>query len=276
MELMKKAYSFEISCNELQTTYFKKIDKLRGKKIKYIDLISSAVGTTYTPNGNLIDSSHTNNTFITLIENGTTNKVIDNTSISLFVPYGYYYTQERILINKIIDWEQSFINSTSTIKAETPTNFYLYFVVWYEDENLFSSSTIHDNIKYYPMECVFRNGNNIDKMYFSENFVLKNSKNILTLKVGYNNKTPLTNLDNSFSKQIGKNGFLNLSYKNDVFLYNVPLTSFTPQQFNWNMKEINFSNMKFDVTESYILIPQNLLQTSWGNSGMFFNVGYIE
>jgi hypothetical protein len=276
MELMRKAYSFEISCNELQTTYFKKIDKLRDKKIKYVDLVSGVVGTRYTPNGNTIDESHTQNTYLTLIESGTTNKVIDNVSLNLFVPYGYYYTRERILINKTIDWEQSFINSTFAVKTEAPTNFYLYFVVWYEDENLFSDSTNDEIVKYYPLECVFRNGNMIDKMYFSENFTLKNAKNIINLKVGLNNKTALTNLNNAFGNSIGYNGFLNLSYKNDIFLYNVPLTLFLPQMFNWNMKEVIFSNMKFDVTESYVLIPQNLLQTSWADYGMFFNVGYIE
>lgn len=270
---MNKAYGFEISCTETQTTFFKKIDKLRDKKIKYIDLNSNLITETYTPEGEKIDVDHYNTLSFTFIESGTTNKIIDCASSYLFNPFSYLYNNKRILINKKIDWEQSFI--TDTTITTTPKKFILYFVVWYEDENIFNDSFVKENVKYYPLECTFKNGLNIDKMYFSENQVLKNAKKIVNIFLGQNEKTPLTYKENAISEG-GTSMYLNLSYKNDLFLYNVPIIFFSPQSVYYNMKEINFSNMKFDVTESYILIPRNLLKTSWGNFGMFFNIGYID
>lgn len=248
-QLINRAYTFEIELSTQRNKFsFPEILLLRGKKIVYIDFFRVS-DVSFAPSGRAtVNNTIFAKTFLTLVTAGIErfNKIPLNNFVS-GLQYG-----NRILLNEVIDWEKSFLNISELSGFSTSESF--VFTVYYHSENKLLEDNFNSKISTYENVEIIVPSTTTKKIMLPENLVLANKK-IFNIRA-----YSLTNLGVSPSNYtavasaIFIKSYLTLVKNNYEVLTKIPLYAL----FNYNtaVDILNFDNLEFDLTQSYIDISE--------------------
>lgn len=256
-QIISGAKGFTILCKAQSKTYLPDILDLKDKVIKYFDCFNAMVQTD--ADGNTI-ASDAQNCFINLMEQGTQNLFIKNTSLSFFIPT--YNLGKRYNVLKKIDLVNSYIENTGT------TDKYIFISFYYNEPQVQNewSEGQRTNIDYTEITMFSQLEN---KIYFPENRTLYNKQisniicpwgEIVTTPSG--KTTPTASQLTKF--------FLTLQKNNFKFIENIPLVAFVDETY---IERLYLSNITFDLINSYVTFPESL-RTSINGKAIFLNIEY--
>lgn len=236
--------------------FFPEINDLKGRVIKYIDFYD--VQGAYDVDYKYIAPS--NDGSISLMEYSTKNFPIKDVPLSVFSVARN--TGKRFLINRIIDVPNSYIQ----INQVSGSN--LFFVFWYDLEESAETMLENDVYAYDTFNVIRMNRNSTGIIPFSENrtlfgkefgslrFQFGLTKNVVDPSV----PSEYTYIDFNTAKSI----YITLQNGSFKFIRNVPLMllgdyNYTNyNQLQLNRDGINFKNVNFDFTNSYLQFPTQL------------------
>lgn len=222
------------------------IDILRNKRIKHIDFITVSK----TPENNNAVTS-TSDLFITLVEKNTQQELIKELSCVFLTRY-----DNRLFINKIIDFRRSFISGSGLAANQSK---YIQLLIWYDyQENWQMIPDVNNRTEINNFEIKLTGS----KTFFPDKPELNKSKfqNIL---LSYPGTLPSGNagLDSLYAE----NKFVTLVKNNVEFMYRVPLILFYQTNNNYLLK---LQNIQFDLIYSYI---ETVTTTANDLKSIFFN-----
>lgn len=242
-------------------TYLPDILDLKGKVIKYIDVLNGAVD--YDSDGQTITTGYLNGCYLNLLKADTKELFIKNEPLTNFQYIVRRGVRDNIL--KIVDFPNSWIENTGNADVN------VFIVFWYDDfqiANIYSEDD-KTNIDSFEVEQF---NNTQKKMMFDENrtmydkqiqdfFVILNDQGFITPR----SKT-------SVNDTVIKSSYLTLQKNNFEFLRNIPLVLFANDNVYHRIK---LQNVVFDFSNSYITIPAAYAANVTGKS-YFFNVEYKQ
>lgn len=236
--------------------FFPEINDLKGRVIKYIDFYD--VQAAYDVDYKYISAS--NDGSLSLMEYSTKNFPIKDVPLSVFSVARN--AGKRFLINRIIDVPNSYIQ----INQVSGNN--LFFVFWYDLEESSETMLETDVYAYDTFNVIRMNRNSTGIIPFSENRTLFGKDfGSLRFQFGLNMNvvdpsvpSEYTYIDSNTAKSI----YITLQNGSFKFIRNVPLILLGDYNYNnynqlqLNRDGINFKNVKFDFTNSYLQFPTQL------------------
>ncbi len=232
--------------------YLPDVAILRNRRIKHIDYCSSQSVRIKTPSGRDFISTHV--PFITLVEKNTQAELIRNLPLNLLNP-----DDDRLFINKIIDFPHSFIDLTA-IPENDKAGKAIYLVFWYDEPEVWGQIPDKNNrTEIHPLELKLSG----KRTYFSENKTLLN-KRFQNIILSLPANTPM---GNEGINEIEYNDlFLTLRRGNIEFFSQIPLGIFYQL---WTSYPLRLQNIVFDMQTSYIESNNPVPVT---DKSVFFNV----
>ena len=230
--------------------YFPDIINLRNKRIKHIEFCSYTTGTHQAPSGNVIPNID-NQLSLTLMEANTQQQLIQNLPVENLQQNG-----NRLFINKIIDFQRSFITHSGT--ADT-ANKSLYFVFMYDEPAVWNMINTNNRTIIEPLEIQLTGY----KTYFKEQLNLLNKK-IENILLSFPVYSPQGNA--GIASDCVGNKFLTLSHNNFEFFKQVPLYMFYQVYVN---QPLRIQDVIIDYERSYI---ETLSITADDLKTVFFNM----
>lgn len=236
--------------------FFPEINDLKGRVIKYIDFYD--VQGAYDVDYKYIAPS--NDGSLSLMEYSTKNFPIKDVPLSVFSVARN--TGKRFLINRVIDVPNSYIQ----INQVSGNN--IFFVFWYDLEESAETMLENDVYAYDTFNVIRMNRNSTGIIPFSENRTLFGKQfGSLRFQFGLNMTvmdpsvpSEYTYIDSNTAKSI----YITLQNGSFKFIRNVPLMLLGDYNYNnynqlqLNRDGINFKNVKFDFTNSYLQFPTQL------------------
>lgn len=222
--------------------------QLKNKRIKHIEFFNSTTLPKTHNNVTVVDD--TTNMFLTLINQGSLNEVIQDLNVNSLNVKG-----DRLFINKIIDLAKSYIEYTG---AENQIG-KAVFVLFYYDEPV-AWSAINPNNKTVIKSLELKLAQK--KTYFAFNQEFLNRK-ILSLLLLFPSVSALGS--NVLSSAYKNNKFITLSRKNVEFFSNVPISIFYQSD---NYYQIRLQGIIIDFQKSFIY---SLTETANDLKTVFFN-----
>lgn len=236
--------------------YFPELNDLKGRVIKYIDFYD--VQGAYDVDYKYIAPS--NDGSLSLMEYSTKNFPIKDVPLSVFSVARN--TGKRFLINRVIDVPNSYIQ----INQVSGNN--LFFVFWYDLEESSETMLANDVYAYDTFNVIRMNRNSTGIIPFSENRTLFGKEfGSLRFQFGLNMNvvdpsvpSEYTYIDSNTAKSI----YITLQNGSFKFIRNVPLMLLGDYNYNYynqlqlNRDGINFKNVKFDFTNSFLQFPTQL------------------
>lgn len=235
--------------------FFPEINDLKGKIIKYIDFYD--IQGAYDVDNNYIATSTDGS--ISLMEFSTKNYPLNNVPLSVFSVSRN--AGKRFLINRVIDVQNSYI------QLNTVSGRCIFMVFWYDLEESTSILTENDVYSYDSFNVIRTNTNSTGIIPFSENRTLFNKEFAsLRFQIGLNVNVVDPSVPSQYSyisRTTCRSIFVNLQENSFRFVRNVPLMLLSDYNFNsYDQIQllrdgINFTNVKFDFTNSFLQIsPQ--------------------
>jgi len=226
---------------------------LRKKRIKHIEFCSGG-NCTKTPSGNnVVSTSVVGNLFLTLMEANTQTELIKSVPANELNANG-----NRLFINKIIDFQRSYIDLTAITDPSYITNKSVYLVVWYDEPAVWGYVHPVDRSSIQPLEITLTGL----RTYFSENINLLN-KQFSNLLLSFPAITPSGQSGMDVSRLTNK--FITLQRNGLQFFSQVPLYMFYQSSLNYQLR---LQNIQFDFQSSFI---ETLTTTSDDLKTVFFN-----
>lgn len=252
-KLVSGAIGVEIKISDTTTKfYLPDVISLRGKRIKHIDFCKNTDVTT-APSGRAITNIDSN-LFLTIREMNTQNELIQNLPIVDLCISG-----NRLFINKIIDFQQSYISVVGPIDPVRVIDKSIYLIVWYDEPMVWNTvNSIPRNI-IEPLEIKLTGF----KTYFKENLKLKNKK-IENILLSFPIYSPSG--DQGIEIDYIGNKFITLCRNNFEFFQQVPLYVFYQLNLYY---ELRLQNIQFDLQKSYIESGTNTVNDM---KTVFFNL----
>lgn len=223
-------------------TYFPYIAELKDKTIKYIDVFHMCDDADGTP-----ITADPFGYSVSFVRKGTNDIFIDRLSATALYPE--FRLGQRLYIGEKIDFEQSFIETTSQV-GETA-----FFVFFYQDSEA-GYEDVENPIRIEPNGTIVNDLQN----YFSDSRVLVNKKFtgiypslVESNAAGVSNLFPLTNAYDIY---------LNLMKGSEIFLKNVPALSLL-RHTNW-LGYLEFADVEIDFTNSWMSVSPYVLTQNQG------------
>lgn len=236
--------------------FFPELNDLKGRVIKYIDFYD--VQGAYDVDYKYIAPS--NDGSLSLMEYSTKNFPIQDVPLSVFSVARN--TGKRFLINRVIDIPNSYIQ----INNVSGNN--LFFVFWYDLEESAETMLENDVYSYDTFNVIRRNRNSTGIIPFSENRTLFGKEfGSLRFQFGLNMNVVDPSVPSEYSyidSNTAKSIYITLQNGSFKFIRNVPLMLLGDYNYNnynqlqLNRDGINFKNVKFDFTNSYLQFPTQL------------------
>jgi len=223
---------------------------LRNKRIKHIEFMNYTIMPKSPTNITLVND--TTNMFLTLVNYGTSIQIVEHLNVGTLNNNG-----DRLFINKVVDFERSFIEYKGTENIIGKS----VFVVFYYDEPAVWSviNTINQRTIIRSLELVLTG----KKTYFAYDQELIGKK-VLSMLLLFPAVTPLGNA--GLNSNYLNNKFITLSYNNVEFISNVPLQVFYQSLLYY---QIRLQGIKFDLQKSFIT---SLTETVNDKKAVFFNL----
>ena len=231
-KLVSGIYGLEIPVKS-KKILFPNTPQLENKRIKHIEFFS-ADNLPKSP-GNVTVISDTTNMYLTLVNRGSNTQIIEKLNVKSLNING-----DRLFINKIIDFQKSFIEYTGAENQMGKS----VFVVFYYDEPLAWSALniLNQRTVIRSLELKITG----PKTYFAYDQDLI-GKRVISMLLLFPEVTPKG--DAGIALGNIKNKFITLSYKNTEYCYNVPLQIFYQSDLYY---QIRLQGIKFDLQKSYI------------------------
>lgn len=236
--------------------FFPEINDLKGRVIKYIDFYD--VQGAYDVDYKYIAPS--NDGSLSLMEYSTKNFPIKDVPLSVFSVARN--TGKRFLINRVIDVPNSYIQ----INNVSGNN--LFFVFWYDLEESAEEMLENDVYSYDTFNVIRMNRNSTGIIPFSENRTLFGKEfGSLRFQFGLNMNVVDPSLPSEYTyidSNTAKSIYITLQNGSFKFIRNVPLMLLGDYNYNnynqlqLNRDGINFKNVKFDFTNSFLQFPTQL------------------
>lgn len=236
--------------------FFPELNDLKGRVIKYIDFYD--VQGAYDVDYKYIAPS--NDGSLSLMEYSTKNFPIKDVSLSVFSVARN--TGKRFLINRVIDVPNSYIQ----INQVSGNN--LFFVFWYDLEESSETMLENDVYAYDTFNVIRMNRNSTGIIPFSENRTLFGKEfGALRFQFGLNMNVVDPSVPSEYSyidSNTAKSIYITLQNGSFKFIRNVPLMLLGDYNYNnynqlqLNRDGINFKNVKFDFTNSFLQFPTQL------------------
>lgn len=235
------AIGYYLPLNKVGQNFFPFIPELKGRTILYIDFcptLTSGIQRTQTINSDLSGT-------LNLMEHGTNNLFIKDCAVKEFAqPYNF---GKRLPINKVVDFENSFVNC-----AQNPSGGY-FFVFWYYDEKVANKTAENEQTDLIGFEVVTNSRNrnySLGRYYFGENRTLVRKKyaNLFVQNFQNNPKSPNGYEINNYINE----AFVTLQNNNYMFIKDVPLVLFCQQ--GWT-EVLTLQNVEIDFYQSYVTMP---------------------
>lgn len=227
---------------------------LRGKRIKHIDFCTFDK-LIKTPSGaDIIASGVETKLFLTLIESFTQKELIHDIPVTELNNNG-----NRLFIDKIVDFQRSFINLQGISNTLDVTAKSVYMVFWYDEPKVWGTVQSNSRTAIQPIEITLK----ASKTYFNENRDLLNRR-IQNIILSSQLLTP-----NGFEQVPSANWntkFLTLQKNGLQFFSQVPLYIFYQADQNFQLR---LQNIVFDFQNSFI---ETLSTTADDLKTVFFNV----
>ncbi len=222
--------------------------QLKGKRIKHIEFLNA----TSLPksHNNITVVSDTANMFVTLVNNGTSNEVIQHLNVQSLNVNG-----DRLFINKIIDLNRSYIDYTG---AENQTGKAVFILFYYDEPASWSAINTNNRTVIKSLELTLTGR----KTYFAYDQEFVNRK-ILSLLLLFPTISALGSEVVTTSHI--KNKFITLSRKNVEFFSNVPISIFWQDD---NYYQIRLQGIMIDFQKSFVY---SLTETVDDKKTLFFN-----
>lgn len=261
MKLAAGAIGRTIIAKANTTTYLPDILDLKGKVIKYIDVLNDSVD--YDSDGNAITAGQINDCFLNLMKVDTKELFIKDEPASNFQFSVRNGQRDNIL--KIVDFPNSFVVNTSN------SDITLFVVFWYDDFSISNIWSDDDKTNIDSFE-VWQFNATQQKIMFDENRTMYD-KEIQDFYVVLNENTFTTPKNKtSVTDTTLRSSYLTLQRNNFEFLRNIPLVLFSNRYI---YDRIKLQNVVFDFSNSYITVPSSLVSAVTGKS-YFFNVEYKQ
>lgn len=236
--------------------FFPELNDLKGRVIKYIDFYD--VQGAYDVDYNYIAPS--NDGSLSLMEYSTKNFPIKDVPLSVFSVARN--TGKRFLINRVIDVRNSYIQ----INQVSGNNLFLVF--WYDLEESAETMLENDVYAYDTFNVIRMNRNSTGIIPFSENRTLFGMEfGSLRFQFGLNMNVVDPSVPSEYSyidSNTAKSIYITLQNGSFKFIRNVPLMLLGDYNYNnynqlqLNRDGINFKNVKFDFTNSFLQFPTQL------------------
>lgn len=228
-KLISGAMAVEVAVNATsQKFFFPDVPQLRNKRIKHIDIVDIAKSHT----GKDIYSA--GNIYLTLVEKNTQMEKISKLDVQRLNNNG-----TRLFINKVVDYQQSFIY----LPEFGEDNKVVLFVFWYDEPAIMNIIPMANNN---TLLGGFEIKLTASKTYFLENLNLKDRmyQFLFVEDVDYtvagNAGVALADLENKFLT-LTRNGLEFISNLPLILLYQIGKSSY-----------LRFQNIQFDFQSSYI------------------------
>jgi len=223
---------------------------LENKRIKHIEFLKRSVLPKVPSGTETVDDI--NSMYITLVNRGTANQVIENLNVTSLNNKG-----DRMFINKVIDLQKSFIEYKGT---ENQINKSVFILFYYDEPAVWSAiNVINQRTIVMSLELKLTG----KKTYFAYNNDFLNKK-ILSLNLLFPAVSPLGN--DCISSYNQNNKFITLVRNNLEFISNVPILIFYQKDLYY---QIRLQGIKFDLQKSFIY---SLTNTVDDLKSVFFNV----
>lgn len=254
------AIGFYVPYKNEQKLYLPDIQELKGKKIKYIDVVPLTLAADETV---LIGNYANYSLYFNLMEKDTNDFQIKDMPIAEFnieINKGNKY-----FIDKVIDFPNSYIANYSSVAA---TGQAIFCVAWYDEPAVMQNVPSMKKLDYDTFEVVATDATN-GLFLFDENRTLynRNFRNIVFPFYGSANTTPRGNTATAET-----NAFLTLQKHNLAYIRNVPVRCFYQLTDCYRMR---LQNITFDFTNSYVKVAPSLVSAVKGKS-FFFTAEFEE
>ena len=228
-----------VRINNIGKNYLPFVENLKDRVIKYIDVDTAndklPDGSNNAYNGTLTDS------FITLIDkNGF---VINHNNYPLYNLNNYRQVGDRPFFGRKMSLQNSYINITDASMVGKS----MLLVFWY-DEPEYSARNTTNNISVETIEVPY---NNAFKNLMPDNRTLA-GKRVRRILFDYVTTTPSFSTCANVSEHA--EGYITLNNGNTAILKQVPIASLY-KYFTSNVYDLEFANIKFDLTNSWIELP---------------------
>lgn len=233
--------SIIVPINRIGKNYLPFIEDLKDRVVKYIDVLTVLGYATILPDGSNTFTSGSETEFTTYLTLMNKNGVVqDVANIPLVSLSTFYNGGEHYFVGRKISLQNSYL----TVTDPNLIGKSILLVVWY-DEPLFSARNSTNNLCVETVEVEYRN--NTFKNLFPDNRTLA-GKRIRKIIIDPVYKTPsyrdCANLQDAMP-------YLTLNNGNVSILKEIPFQCLVNQNglVQW---ELEFANIKFDLTNSYI------------------------
>lgn len=222
--------------------------QLKNKRIKHIEFMNSTTLPKTHNNVSVVDD--TANMFLTLVNNGSANEVIQHLNVQSLNVKG-----DRLFINKIIDLQRSYIEYSGT---ENQTGKAIFILFYYDEPAAWSAINTNNRTVIKSLELKLAQ----NKTYFPFNQEFLNRK-ILSLFLLFPSISALGS--DVITPNHINNKFITLSRKNVEFFSNVPVSIFWQDD---NYYQIRLQGIIIDFQKSFIY---SLTATANDLKTVFFN-----
>lgn len=223
--------------------------QLKGKRIKHIEFMNSSV--LPKTHNDVTVVSDTSNMYVTLVNNGTSDELIQRLNVNSFNVNG-----DRLFINKIIDFNRSYIEYTG---ADNQTGEAVFILFYYDEPAAWSAINTNNRTVIKSLELMLTGR----KTYFPYDQEFVNRK-ILSLLLLFPQISALGS-DVVNSTHIN-NKFITLSRKNVEFFSNVPISIFWQDD---NYYQLRLQGIIIDFQKSFVY---SLTETANDKKTLFFNL----
>lgn len=223
--------------------------QLKNKRIKHIDVFNSDI-LPLTPN-NISVVTDTDNMFVTLVNNGTSDELIQKLNVKSLNVKG-----DRLFINKIINLQRSYIEYTGT---ENQIGKAVFILFYYDEPAAWSAINTNNRTVIKSLELTLTGR----KTYFPYDQEFVNRK-IVSILLLFPNISAMGS-DVITTPNIN-NKFITLSRKNVEFFSNVPISVFWQSD---NYYQLRIQGVIIDLQKSFIT---SLTETADDLKTVFFNL----
>lgn len=230
-KLVSGAIGVELFLSASGKVYFPDIIDLRHKRIKHIDFCP-VTSLPNAPSGNQI-SALMNTMSLTIMESNTQKELIQS------LPLANLTLSNRLFINKIIDFQRSYITLTG---AGNQTGNSLYFVFWYDEPSVWNVVNQNTRSIIEPFEIQLTS----HKTYFKEHLAIRN-KQIENILLTFPVYSPTGN--QGITSDFHSNKFMTLVKNNFEYFRQVPIYFFNQVNAEY---PIRLQNITIDFEKSYI------------------------
>jgi hypothetical protein len=224
--------------------YFPDIPDLRNKPIKHILFMQNLT----CPSGNTV-LGIIQGAYITFREQNTQNELIEKLPINAL-----FSTGSMLFINKIIDFQHSFIEVSDAIPASKS----LFYIVMFDEPKEWNFMNENEKTSIVPFEISLTQNKN----YFPRLDLVKNQK-VRNILLSFPVITPLG--FNGINPAYIHNKYITLSDGHYEFISKIPIEIFV--QMNQD-QQLRFQNIKFDPQTSYV---ETVTTTANDLKALFFN-----